>query len=149
MIHLFVAPPWLVFGLIVAGAAVAEWRGGWAEKAVARAHLASVLLTRTLCSVVVCFGPEGPRPAWRPVVLDVAVLAVCLVVARRAKRYWVLVASSFAVLNVVTTLMGWAGLGVSWWAWTSADIIWHYALALTVLVGAWTAPQWRAGLSAA
>ena len=62
--------------------------------------------------------------------------SICLVCAWRADRYWVLAASAFALLSVVTDAMSFIP-GVSPWASGSADIVWAYGLNTTVLIGVW------------
>ena len=78
----------------------------------------------------------GPA-VWRFLLDDTAILALCLFCALRADRYWVIVASSFALLGVVSDLAVYIP-GVSLWAFMSASLVWSYAVGLAVLWGVLT-----------
>lgn len=94
-----------------------------------------------VCHAWACFGPERPPVlAWRATGCDVVVLAVCLACAWRAERYWVLWATSFAVLPLVTDGVALIP-GVTLWANGSAGLVWAYGSVAAAMVGIWQASR--------
>ena len=124
---------------------IAFWRGDWRARAISASVAAPGILGLYVCRVWACWGAgRPPIMAWRPMIDDAIALLVCLVCAWRADRYWVLAASAFALLSVITDAMSFIP-GVSPWASGSADIVWAYGLNTTVLIGVWPSVRasWR------
>jgi hypothetical protein len=64
------------------------------------------------------------------------ILGVCLSAARRSDRYWTIVASSFALLSVVTHVFRLAR-GVTAWAYLSLERVWYVFLLGALCAGVW------------
>ncbi|THD77015.1 MAG: hypothetical protein E7812_13730 [Phenylobacterium sp.] len=69
--------------------------------------------------------------------LFLAQLAIIIGLALRYDRYWLIWASSFLLLHVVTDLVG-LRPGTSWWAFASAHVIWSYCTSAVFLWGVWS-----------
>ncbi|THD77036.1 MAG: hypothetical protein E7812_13840 [Phenylobacterium sp.] len=141
--HLFIIPAW--FDLLFDGlvAALAVWKGGWRERAIAVVQLVLFLLEDRFCDLRSC----RPLIPWPSVITDGLILAVCLICAVRADRYWTLWACSFGLLALVSDFAAFIP-GVTPWAWLSATLIWSYMLCAAVLWGVWTTARDRARLPA-
>ncbi|MEO8115439.1 MAG: hypothetical protein ABI655_13720 [Phenylobacterium sp.] len=70
-------------------------------------------------------------------------LAVCLACARRADRYWVVWASSFALLNLITDLMGLLIPRVTFWSYEAAGFVWVDLFDAAILSGVWSTARAR------
>jgi hypothetical protein len=128
--HLFVVPSWFNCLLFAALAVLAVWKGGRRERIIAVAQAVEMLVSIYLY-------PVGPtRPTWREPVYDGLILAICLVCAVRADRYWTIWACSFALLGEISDLSLFAG--ATHWAGFSASLLWSYAVAAAVLWGVLT-----------
>jgi len=137
-LHLFTIPPWINHSYFVGVALTALWRGDWRARAVGACHAVSLLAGIYVCHTLSCWSPTGLQFAtWRWLAEDLPVLVVCLACAWRAERYWVLWASSFSMLAVISDLMG-GFPGISAWSGASADLVWNYGLITTVLIGVLT-----------
>jgi hypothetical protein len=126
-----------VIPFAVALAAVAK--GDWRARAMAACIVTTEIVEHYGCDNAWCWGPPIPAVVvWRWMTEDLALVAICLACAWRARRYWVLVASSFAILILATDVMLSFLHGVSGWAAGSANIVWNYALSATILWGVWS-----------
>jgi hypothetical protein len=76
------------------------------------------------------------HPPWRWLIEDVAIVALCLWSTLRAERYWVLWASVFALLQMVTDVL-FSFARVTVWADQSAGVIWVYLTSAAILWGVW------------
>lgn len=152
---LFVIPHWFTSILFVALAALALWKGGRSERAIAVTEAFETLVNYYVCPNLNCrLGPHAfwaTQLIWRPVIEDGVILAICLVCLVRAKRYWVVWACSFAVLGVLSDLTVFQ-TDVTRWARLSASLVWSYAVNATVLWALLTQPVaadgWRPSPSA-
>lgn len=142
--HLFVVPIWfnLTFVSLVTLAAFV-W-GGWRERLVA-----SVVCARWYIATAAYLWPswvpfDPPPTEWRVAVSGVAIAMACLVGAVRGRSYWLIWASAFAILNVITDLPEVFHLGISHWASRSAARIWLYLMGAMILWGAWASHAERA-----
>lgn len=135
-IHLFVIPNW-VHWLAACGVAAAALRyGGWAARLLGVVQLLIFVQARLTCSATLCAFAGATFPSrWHSLAVDALLFAVCLGCAWRTPRYWVLWASAFALLSVVTDVAWLFVPGVTFWAAVSANIIWWYGAALAVLWG--------------
>jgi hypothetical protein len=139
--HLFIIPGWFTSSLFAALAALAIWRGGWRESVVAVALTVEMVVSTALCRTATCrLGPHALWAAevlWRPAFDDGLILLVCLACMVRSDRYWSIWACSFALLGEISDLTIFAP-GVTHWAWSSASLVWSYAVAAAVLWGVLT-----------
>lgn len=145
--HLFVIPHWVNFSYLGATLLFALWRGDWAARTIAAGLCLSIFSEAYVCHTWTCFAPgQPPLPPWRVEVgFDILNLAICLACAWRARRYWILWATSFALLNVLIDLGAFVP-NLSPWAYGSAGVVWTYSQATVVLIGVWLSPR---GASAA
>ena len=135
--HLFTIPPWINYSYFGAVALLALWRGDWRARAICACTGVTLVASAYACHTWACWGPQAPPlMVWRGLAEDLPILVVCLVCVRRAERYWVLWASSFALLSVITDLLAFVP-GVTPWADGSAGIVWAHGLTTTVLIGLW------------
>jgi len=140
--HLSVIPREVNTAAGIAVFLVASWKGGWRERVVGTAIAAEVLFSSYLCGFTTCWVARtlgfqvGPSP-WRPSVDDGIVLAICVVCAVRADRYWSIFACSVALLGEVCDLAIFIP-GISQWAVMSASLVFTYALEGMVLWGVWS-----------
>jgi hypothetical protein len=136
--HLFTIPPWINYSYFAAAALIILWRGDGRARAICAGVGVSIAASAYACRTWSCWGAGSPPlMAWRGLSEDVPVLMICLACAWRAERYWVLWASSFALLSLVTDLLT-LTLGVTPWANGSASIVWTQGLTTTLLVGVWS-----------
>jgi len=142
-LHLFTIPTWVFVAMAIAVAALALWKGGWAERAVAAAVLVE---WTTENDVLLHLHP----PPWFDIAWDFVILGTCVACALRSSRYWTVAASSFALLETVTSLMHFVpGVGV--WAYLSAERVWSALLCVAIVAGVgWArlAPMRRAAAKA-
>jgi hypothetical protein len=131
--HLFVIPVWGTPVLYASIALLAFWKGGWRERLLADLQLLLAAVEIAVCWAGACY-PVQPCPV---VIVDSLMLIACLICMVRAKRYWILCASSFGLLALVSDLMLF-DRRVTLWASLSASIIWSYLLAASILWGVWT-----------
>lgn len=129
-VHLFVIPAWFATSLYLFVALAALWKGGWRERTLAWLELLLLAVERAACPGTAC-APLFPAPQ---MVVDSLMLAACFVCLVRAERYWVVWASSFGLLALISDLTAFLP-HVSQWAWHSATLIWSYLLAATILWG--------------
>jgi hypothetical protein len=139
-VHLFVIPNWANTSYGVVVPLFALWRGGWRERAVAAPILVEYVVESSLLL-------NWPAPEWLDMSWDGLILLACVAGALRSTRYWTIVASSFAVLQLVTHFLQFAP-GVGLWAYMSAQRVWGILLTTTLLVGAWPAGRSRQPLAA-
>lgn len=141
--HLFIVPAWFHALFCFGIALIAFWKGGPQVRVVA----ATTLVVGFVAPYFGCFHYFA-CPAWRELAGDGLMLAICLACLARAERYWLVWATSFALLSVITDLLGLVP-GVTFWAFASLNWIWLYLLNLAVLWGAWEMPRARAPMSPA
>ncbi|MEO8112946.1 MAG: hypothetical protein ABI655_01100 [Phenylobacterium sp.] len=134
-LHLFIIPNWFSHLFLSSVTLLAFWKGGWRERVIASLQPVYV--------VVHSLWPEASYWASDSLAggfergYDAVMLAVCLICARRADRYWVIWASAFALLSVVTDVAGQTVPHVTMWAYSSANVIWTYLLDAAILWGVW------------
>ncbi|MEO8112945.1 MAG: hypothetical protein ABI655_01095 [Phenylobacterium sp.] len=140
--HLFVIPVWITHLVLSAVCLLAFWRGCGSARAIAAVQQADVALhgAWSLSALPTSY----PQAAWFSSGYDAVMLVVCLACARRAQRYWVIWASVFALLSVVTDLALLAPQ-VTGWAWASASVIWCYLFNVAILAGVWSPARVREG----
>ncbi|MEO8115438.1 MAG: hypothetical protein ABI655_13715 [Phenylobacterium sp.] len=135
---------WFTVTFFCSVALIAFWEGGWRERAIASGQVLVIALGHHACHTWQCWGPgRPPLMVLRPLIDDAFLLAICLVCAHRADRYWVLWASAFALLCVVTDLVGLFPSRLTQWAVASGSVIWNYLLVVMILVGVWTSARAR------
>lgn len=141
--HLFVIPHGFLVALVCAVALLALWKGGWRTRALSLAQVVLFAAEPFFCHTWACWaGPERPLMLWRLIAEDSAMLALCLVCAFRADRYWVFWTSSLSLLCVITDAMGLMP-GLTSWAFASAAVVWGYLTEVTIAMGVWS--EARAG----
>jgi hypothetical protein len=140
-VHVFLIPHWFTLTAFSSVALLAFWRGDWRARAIAGSLIVMIAYGQYVCHTWVCWTPTAPPFVfWGPVIEDGFVLLVCLACARRAERYWVLWACSFALLSFVSDLMGHVP-HVTPWADASASLIFTYLLTATLLIGVCSSPR--------
>lgn len=140
-LQLFVIPTWFHVAWMATLSLTSFWRGGWREQVIAASHVIQLATTVAICVLGPCWLNGLPNPLWRNVASDAAMLAICLACAWRTERYFVLWASSFALLCVATDLLGLFVPGVTVWAYASANIVWSYLLDICVVCSALSGPR--------
>lgn len=110
--------------------AYALWRGGRAERLVAGANILAWALT-----VVVQNRRDWLHPQWGVLAVDIAFLALLLVLVVRTTRNWVMPAAAFQLLAVVTHAAIMADKGVRAWAYLTALILWSYMVLFSLAAG--------------
>jgi hypothetical protein len=141
-VHLFVLPFGSSYVVAIATMILALRWGGWRERAILSAQLLLLVLEDGFCWLQPCV----PLWPWPKVVVDGLILAICLACVVRAERYWVIWATAFGLLALVSDLMSFVPR-VTPWAWVSATIIWSYMISVAVLWGVWTTARARRGAS--
>ena len=142
--HVIRIPIWFSASIICSVALLAFWRGDWRARTIAASLVIQVAFEIYVCHTWACWGAGRPSlMTWRLVSEDAVLLLVCLACARRAERYWVLWASSFALLGFVTDLMRLVMPRITDWASAAAGVVWTYGLTATLLVGVWPAVRAR------
>lgn len=150
-LHLFVIPRWILLAIPLTVFAITLVGADWRARAIAGFQVLIIAVVSVLahfyCPGVCQVIGEPAILKWRWVVEDPALLAVCFLCARRARRYWTLWATSAVVLILINDAIQNFWPGISLWATMSANIVWNELLEVCILVGAW--PSFRARLSAA
>jgi len=132
--HLFYIPNEFTNAYIGSAAVLSWWKGDWQARAI------------TACQMVIMaigyfwtYGLHQPtdRPHWWWYAEDFVLLAACLAGVPRAKRYWPIWASSFALLILLTDLFMLIGPQITFWADLAASFVWNYLLTATILIGVW------------
>lgn len=132
--HLFVIPWQITYVWICTATLIAYWKGGWRERAIVSIILLEAMFWLIWVLTVGELHPQQHR-LWRAAGDDLLTLAVCIGCALRAHRYWVIWASSIALANLTTDLLGLIP-GVSLWASISGSLVWSYLLCAIVIWGA-------------
>lgn len=146
-VHLFYMPYWLHWSIGGIVTALAFWRGGWRERAVAGSQLATVLWAHQVCVLWTCWRGSPPLAMVNAIIVDPLALAVCIACSVRAPSYWPLWASSLALLQIVVDLVALLQPGWGSWPLAAASYILTYLVYVTVLWGVWTTR--RDGVSSA
>lgn len=124
-------------GILVA----AVWKGGWQERVFAALNPAYLVVMSLAAGLDWFGGHRYPESAWRMAIVTVVELAILFPVVARARRYWVLWATSVQLLSLATALMAASAGGVSFWTWVAANNLWALAFDGVVMFGVWQA--WR------
>jgi hypothetical protein len=140
-IHLFALPDWFNHLVALIVFVLAMWRGDSSARAIASIVLAASVANHLFFKAAQATAWSHPVALWANLVGDIAILAVCLGCARRTQAYWVIWASSVALVAVVTDLSGALFSGVTLWAYGSAVLVWFHALNGVVLWGALSRPR--------
>jgi hypothetical protein len=117
-------------GYPFAVAAVAFWRGGRCERAMA-AWQAVLTFTGAFDLWRAMHGLHG-FPG------DLICLAACLTCVLHGRGYWAIWACATTVLSIVTDLIYFTVPGIGLWAFMSAEWVYSYALTTAILWGAIT-----------
>jgi hypothetical protein len=115
---------------IVLVSAYALWRGGSAERWVATANLAAWAVTKLVQDRLDFFDPQ-----WGILFVDIAFLAVLVILALAKDRYWLLFAAAFQLLGVITHLAIVADANVRSLAYLRSLAIWSYLVLGTLALG--------------
>lgn len=129
-------PPWLGSAILLGVCGLAFLKGGVEERVTA------VTLFIATWGTILLRDRSWPQVQATAFALDVAVLAVLLVIALRTAKYWPLAAAGFQLLGVVTHIGKLIDPHVNQWAYITAGVIWTYLLIIALSVGAWN--TWRA-----
>ena len=123
-------------------ALLAWWKGDWRARAITTCQVA-IIAWGYYCFYGPYRGNPWAQPRWQFLAEDIVLLAICLASTLRAKRYWPLWASSFALLDLVTDVTMLVVPSLTPWAGVAASHVWKYLLSGAVLSGVW--PSVRAG----
>jgi hypothetical protein len=123
---------------MLATAAFAVWRGGWAERVVALGMIVDSVAAAILQNNHNLF--DTP---WAELALDIAYLGVMLWVALRSNKTWPLFTAGFQLILVVIYFARLAQPHIWAWAEYTAIIIWSYMILIAIAVGTWR--HWRSG----
>jgi hypothetical protein len=121
---------WLA--VMIAVSAYAFMRGGRPERMVAIANIVAYLAT-----IAVQNRQDWFHPQWSMLAVDVAFLALLVGMALMVDRYWLLFASAFQLLGVVTHLAIIADPSVRSLAYLRSLGIWGYMVLVALAVGAY------------
>jgi len=116
--------------LWVVTALVALWRGGWREKLIALVWAAGGLV---VLAFLVGRPPNRPLFSGASLSTDIPLLIAALVCLRRGRRYWVIGAAAFALLEVITDTIFLVAPSVTEFAFASAHRIWGWALEAVIV----------------
>jgi hypothetical protein len=108
----------------------AIWKGGLPERIVSVAMAGGSLATRLLEDRVHWLDPQ-----WGILSVDAVFFLIVLGLALRTDRSWMLFATAFALLQLVTHLAMFADNGVHGWAYLTALIIWSYLILFSLGIG--------------
>jgi hypothetical protein len=139
-LHLFVIPAWFEDLFMAATILAAFLKGGWRERIVALVwafpdDLLPNLIRRYVCESY-CYYGSPPLGPWIALTSDLVMLAVCVWLARRADRYWIIWAGAFALLSVLTDMLAILLPGlVTVWAYMSAGEAWFLLIGAATLWG--------------
>lgn len=132
-------PAWFPIVVIGGVCAAALLKGRTEERVAAGAFL--------VCAVAAPFIKDYSwGTQWSIFGLDVAYLALLVVMALRSPRYWPLWAAGFQVLGVVTHAASIIDPTLPRWAYITAGVIWTYLVLSAIAVGTWNV--WREGRQA-
>lgn len=118
---------WFVLMTLVSGAAL--WRGGAPEKRVAVANVAAWFLTPLTYDV------NAPGLQWGVLGVDALFLGYLLFLALTTDRLWLLFATAFQLLGIVTHLAMAADSGVPALPYRWGLVIWSYLVLAALAVG--------------
>ncbi|MDO8900020.1 MAG: hypothetical protein Q7V15_01555 [Phenylobacterium sp.] len=120
---------WFVAMVLVSGAAL--WRGGVPEKRVAVANVAAWFLTP------LAYDRDALGLQWGVLGVDALFLAYLLFLALTTDRLWLLFATAFQLLGIVTHVAMGVDEGVPALPYRWGLVIWSYLTLASLGVGAW------------
>jgi len=120
---------WFVAMILVSGAAL--WRGGIPEKRVAVANVAAWFLTP------LAYDRDLAGLQWGVLGVDALFLAYLLFLALTTDRLWLLFATAFQLLGIVTHVAMAADADVPALPYRWGLVIWSYLTLASLAVGAW------------
>ena len=123
--------------LIFAAVAAGLWRGG---------RDGTVMAFVLLVHFGLAWGIEGMMPRWLAVTEDLATLAVCLALVLSGRSYWTIAAAASQVLTATTHVL-WFTIGLTPWAYYSAQRAWFLTLIGAVAIGSLLTPAAPSGPS--
>lgn len=129
--RLFIVPGWVHYAVYCGVALGALWRGRWRERLVAAAFLLPTPLY--ILFPIDFHSPRHVVFGVRAVVDDLILLAVCLIGLRGARRYWIVWASAFALVEVANDAFFAIVPSVTLYAFASANIIWSWGVVAALL----------------
>jgi hypothetical protein len=121
---------------MLAVAAVALWRGGWAERTVALGMIAD-----SIASGIMQNRTNWASPQWADLTIDIVYLAVMLWVALKSDRLWPLWAAAFQLIDVAIYFAFIVDARIGALAPYWAIEIWSYLILIVIVVGALTRPS--------
>lgn len=117
-------------------AALAAWRGKWAERTIAFGMVIDSVATNVLQNT-----HDWKAPQWADLAVDTAYLIVMLWVALKSDRLWPLWAAAFQLIDVAVYVAFVADMRVGALAPFLAIEIWSYLILIVVAVGTLTRPR--------
>ncbi len=121
-------------------AALAAWRGGWAERTVAFGMLIDSIVSPLIQN------HDWKAPQWADLGLDTVYLIVMLWVALKSDRRWPLWTAGFQIIDVAIYFAFLVDGRVGAWATYTAIAIWSYLILIVIAVG--TLTRRRPGMAA-
>jgi hypothetical protein len=127
--------PHQVFGLLIgASVGVGFWRGGREGAVLGLTVLAQLALAWGL------FGLGISRPVWSSPAVDLATLAICVVIVLRSRNYWTVWAAASPLLALATLVLQ-AAVDFTPWAYLSAQRAWTLLFVAAVIAGPLLSPR--------
>ena len=124
---------------MLAVAAYALWRGGWAERT-----LAFGMVVDSFASGILQNKRDWAAPQWADLGIDIVYLIVMVWVALKSDRMWLLWAAGFQLVSVVIYFARIADMQVGAFAPYMATVIWSYLILVVITVGTWLHHRRRA-----
>ncbi|MFN3512541.1 MAG: hypothetical protein ACK41C_05830 [Phenylobacterium sp.] len=125
-------PQQVWFVALVVVCILAFWRGGRPERLVAVLWAISWLISRSVYNY-----DNWIDPQWSVLAVDVGVLIAFAALAAYSDRTWLLFATAFQLLNVVTHVAMIVDSEVRARAYVYGLVIWSYMVLAAIGVGAW------------
>ncbi len=121
---------------MLAVAAFALWRGGWAERTIAFG-----MVVDSIASGILQNKRDWGAPQWADLAVDIVYLIVVVWVALKSDRKWPLWAAGFQLVSVVIYFARIADMHVGALAPYLATVIWSYLILIVIVIGTLTRPK--------
>jgi hypothetical protein len=129
-------PHWVWPVALMVVCAIAVVRGRDRERLAAGGLLAAWALS------MVVYKARSEATQWPILFIDLGFFSLLTWMALRSGRFWPMFAAGFQLLALITHLAHAVDVGVSGWAYITAERIWSYLVLFTIGYAAWTAPRY-------
>jgi len=124
-------PPWIGVSIAILMCGAAIWKGEWPERTV------GVMFLLGYAGTVLLRDHSFDSPQWGDFAVTLVNLAVYTTVALRSERQWVLCATGFQLLAVVTHGARILDPSVGDWAYITAGVVRGYLIITALAIGVW------------